>query len=440
MKLTSPDYDIVLSAEAGRAMEQLQSDKLVDIAGLEQLQKLGIIVENFSSTQALLARLDTYLSETEFNARLLKKGSSRVEAELSGYGYKMGASYGWDTDSNIAKLKAVVENYERVSSEFVVNEHLLTKAGAKCWSAELYEFKDWQYNLPGFPYTKKPSGLWLNARNPATGCEVSVPAELTLFSSPMNGCGPSSSSGVAAHPNYEEAVIRSAYEVCERDALMSHWYREVPPTQVNPPMELTDRIRRLEHLELEVSFFWLQLGLVPVAMTILRSQSYSYPRCVIGLGAAPKLSQALNKAFEEVEVNSTYLGSEVPTPKSATDISSVMDHQYWYNQDINAEPLAFMWHGPYNNLASVPDGPATIETINHMLANHGLSWAVVKLNPTGTDQTGIYVVRSFIRGLTPIGFGYQSEPLGSPRLSSKISGDKHSLRVTKEGYLPQPFA
>jgi len=438
--IKSPGHDVLMSAKAKPVIVDLDRGVLDSPRGLARLVDLGIVLREVSATQEQLFRLENYFSKLGMHSRLLRKGASKEGAELEDYGYKMDKSYGWDADNDVAQLKAVVETYERVSTEFSQNENLLTELGNKSFGSELYQFQNWQYSLPGFRYGSVPSGLWVTANNPSDRASVSVPAELTFFNVPLNGCGPSSSSGVAAYSSYEEAVLRSAYELIERDALMTHWYRKRPPVRLNPGSLLGDHLARLRRLGFNISFFWLELGLAPVAMAILKSELYSYPSCIIGLGAAPNILDACWKALQEVEVNSTYLDHELPKLSQSSAIDSVMDHQYWYNQVENQEELEFFWNGPYADCVSIANGPSTINALNELIVNRKMEWVTVELNNDGFLETGLYVVRSFIRGIAPIGFGYHMEPLGSPRLIPQRSEDKPSLRITSEGYLPQPFA
>ena len=199
----------------------------------------------------------------------------------------------------------------------------------------------------------------------------------------------------------------------------------------------------LEDLGVEINFYNYTLDLLPCVLAVLKSNSGLYPRMVLGMACNPDVEHAIGKALEEVEINMTFSGAEVPDLASPDNIKTILDHQFWYDKPENHHEFDFLWTGHLVDTEEIKQSSGQIDDIYSLFASRGLNWYIVDLNLTGLEQTGIYVVRSIIPGLTSIGFGYRLEPLGGDRIKflPKQLGIPHSgPRLSYESYRIQPFA
>jgi ribosomal protein S12 methylthiotransferase accessory factor len=100
-------------------------------------------------------------------------------------------------------------------------------------------FADDQYISEGFPFKKFMRDTkvgWCEGINMISKEKILFPAQYVHGYMPLNDedrITYSTSSGCAAAETIEEAVLKSIYEVIERDAVMMIWYAKITPTKLN---------------------------------------------------------------------------------------------------------------------------------------------------------------------------------------------------------------
>jgi thiazole/oxazole-forming peptide maturase SagD family component len=449
----TPDHRITLRQGAEDALLALQKGEAEDSTVVQALKRHDAVVGASSPELELLYALDTYFRRLNVGATATRKGATKPEAELPGMGYvvstKTGVGgYGWTADNrNLALLKAAAEAYEQLSCRSEVNRELLVDPAhtPPMDHTQFVRYAPWQLQRPGFPFGTEPSGQWVQITELSTGKPFRIPIELVCY--PVRARQriiTASSNGVACHPSYDEAVFISALELIERDALMVHWFWKAPREQIAVPPSLQERVKRLESLGFTCTFLNLTLELAPVVLAILRRDAPRYPRLTLGMACRPSPLDAIEKALQEVEVNSSYFDMDMPVVGRAEDIQTVVDHEYWYDQPENhAEILAHIAQRVITADA-IPAGPPDVPSLGAALRRAGLRWFVASLNPVGQAQTRLHVVRSLIPKLTQIAFGYMMEPLGQPRILRPPvvigKGQHDSSRQSLYGYRVQPFA
>jgi ribosomal protein S12 methylthiotransferase accessory factor len=442
VELRTPDFELILKPEVAATLERLEGSWLEGDELVIALAEYGATITVETETTVYLYRLDNYFRERGTPVSLLRKGSTESGLPLFKTGYKAIAidddtldGFGQDVDPQLAKLKAVVELYERHSCSLDHNVDLIVK---DCYPpvGDLVAYSPWQLEAKAFPFTDIPSGDIIVAHS-EPGDSLQVPLELVCFSQAhaSSGCGVASSNGVAAHSLLAEAKRLAVFEIIERDALMVHWFNGMAREEILPPVSMHERLQLLGSRGFSVTFINLTLDTVPVIVAIMQRDAESYPRLLLGLGAHADPLLAIDKALQEVEVNATYVDARVPTIEHQQDIATVMDHQYWYDQPRN--------HGAVWSLYS--GSRRTYDEFAKSMENYSLLPAAffVVLNRDGQSDTGIHVIRAIVPGFVPIGFGYMSEPLGMARLEElprKLGLVSKPERRTRLGYQPQPFA
>lgn len=453
LRLTTPDKRLTLQPlpELEGVLEQLQKDRLPVTPLIQQLAASGAATESTSSAMQTLWRVDRYFQDIGFSADLVRKGAFDPKYALQRACYCMRADleiegFGQATDAELAMLKAVVEVYERLSCLRRHNDDLVVSSAGlpPCEWRKFFSYEEWQYGT--LPLGRVPNGPWVSVQEVSSGKWYRIPEEMVFFLdvAMKQPVATTNSSGVACHTSYNEALLRSVYELIERDALMVRWFREEPCAQIIPPAELEHRVSRLEDLGFQCLFLNLTLELAPVVLVLLRREADSFPRLILGMASDPSPVKAMEKALEEVELNVTFVGMETARIARPEDIRRTIDHQLWYDQPENHALVLGMIGDELVEATDIAEGPRTVQQMSAQLAGHGFPWFVASLNQAGQRATGIHTVRSLVAGLTPIGFGFTMEPLGVERLRNPIPsmgwGFSCSPRTTRNGYAVQPFA
>jgi|GEM_PF-2324590 len=451
--LETPDKVLRLRRDSELLLKRLQNEWVEEGPAIRTLAQYGVVVSEDGEEVGALRRLERYFNEHDVETYVVRKGSTRPEFALPREGYMLKAEprtkgFGQADTKYLALLKAAAEVYERLSCDANVNADLLV-SGDSIPALDVHRFvrySEWQLRRADFPYGREPSGKWARVENVATNDVFKLPLEVVCYPDRTGSKRVTSatSSGVACHPSLEVALLSSAFELIERDALMVHWFWGVQRERIAPPDELKIRVLRLENLGFTCTFLNFTLELAPVVLVILKREAESYPRLILGMASHPSPIVAMDKALQEVELNVTFCDIETPSVDTVENIRDVMDHQFWYDKPENHSEVESLIGKDLVKATDIPVGPKDVSEMQIALSRLGSSWYTTELNRDGRSTTGLYVVRSLIEGLTPIGFGYMMESLGMERLigapPSIASGQFRSHRKTAEGYKTQPFA
>lgn len=450
VSVTTPDYDLRLAPRAEQLLKRLKAGWVSETEEISALHEYGVSVSEaeVTSQTEFLFRLEKYFARYGKPIKATKIRGARGHSYSVAPPDGLPVGTGQDRSRELALLKAAVEFYERISCDDSRNQHLLGAKLEKSYRGEeLMRFSHWQYRMPGFPYRREPSGVWARVENPVTGAPASIPFELVCYPHRLEGpiCGVVGSNGVAAHTDWDEAVLRSVYELIERDALMIHWFGELARERIRVPSRFKQRVARMDSHGYDLSIVNLTLDLAPVVLVVCLRRTSVYPRMILGMSAQPRPMDAIDKALTDVEMHLKDDGFEPERRvESVQDISDVVDHYVWYNELKNLTEVAFFSASTSTiNVESIHQGPRTVRDMNAVLSRGGFDWYVARFNPRGERETGVSVVRSIVPGLVPISFGFQKDPLGMARLRElphQLGGRFKSRRRTKCGYKPQPFA
>jgi thiazole/oxazole-forming peptide maturase SagD family component len=437
------DEDLFVRLQAGWVQETPLVRKLAD---------LDAVTAEESPELQVLWRLDEYFRKTNVPVNMILQGTRHPEYELGRdcYCVRTGSAvegYGQASTRELAMLKAAVEVYERLgcykdcNDELIVSDQVLQSID---WR-RLYSYEEWQYDVPGFEKGRTPRGSWVGVCDISTAEWFRVPEEVVFFDAPARpAITVANSSGVACHTSYEEALLRSVYELIERDALMVRWFRGQQCDQIAAPLELHERLGRMEELGYSCIFLNLTLELAPVVLAILRGSTDAFPRLALGMASHSSPLEAMAKALEEVELRITFAGLETTRLESPTEVRTTNDHQLWYDQPENHAAVLSLVADRRVSVGVIPEGPSSVGAVADRLAQLGSPWFTVELNERGYAMTGVHTIRSIVPGLTSIGFGHTMEPLGVERLHHPMPsmgwGDSYSPRTTRQGYVVQPFA
>ncbi|MDP3993048.1 MAG: YcaO-like family protein [bacterium] len=227
----------------------------------------------------------------------------------------------------------------------------------------------------------------------------------------------STSSGVAAHISREIATDSALAELCEREAVMVHWYNQTSPPAIALE-SLSDaqreRIAWLEELGYKTRILDMRLDLIPVVMAIAIGEK-GKRALTIGASASGSYDIAVQKAIGEI---STVIALDdrdgverVPIDKFHVD--SPEDHGKFYSFHENLCAID-CWLANDSEI-SLPSGNWKVRD---SLKEAHLTAYTLDLTPEEVRQSelSVSVIRAIVPGMVPINFGYGLHPLGLRRL------------------------
>ena len=330
------------------------------------------------------------------------------QRELSGLGHGIGTSL------ESASLKAIAEAFERHSSHRLRIDLI---AAADTISDEWIDprrarpFTPQQLNqinsISTFETDKEIQ--WVEGTRVSSGSRAFVPVDMVYYPLSRSQLGRglianADSSGMAAHFERDEAIVRATMELIERDAMLRSWYRRSSPPLVDAgamSYSVGQRIMRLADDKFDIAVQDISEYGAAVANVVVRNRENAFP-CFFSGAAASETSfeTATMKALDEVEQGLTSIRqySHESRPLSPTEVRSPLDHGRLYLHPGYQDTLAWMWEGELSRSPPDPHSRAEIlELLDPVIIDLG----------DGSDV--LCVVRAICPSLVPIGFGYGAE-------------------------------
>ena len=340
-------------------------------------------------------------------------------------------------------------------------------AGPHIAPAECVLYSPRQYESEGFPYPPATPDVdvgWVQGRELPSGRDVSIPAALVyLYGSSAGGpdffCPPTSS-GLAAGPTLEAAIVSGLCELVERDAFLITWMNRLPAPEVD--------LARLGGAARGIGDHYARFGLethvfdvttdipIPVMMAVSIDRTGRSPAAVVGLGSHLDPGVAVLKAlFEICQVRpgetrrSEEARSSGKAPAAYADVKTLEDHSAFFTPLERLPELDFLLRDGASRTAAARASldcgtpEANLETIVEVLTRAGCRVAYVDLTTDDVAPFGIRVVRTIATGLQPIHFGHAEERLGGRRLFEVPRTLGHATATRTEADLnpcPHPLA
>ncbi|MFI0976740.1 TOMM precursor leader peptide-binding protein [Streptomyces sp. NPDC021093] len=340
----------------------------------------------------------------------------------------------------------------RTASYAQLGEEAVAPSAFGLFSAE-------QYASPGFPFAPFAEDTrvrWARATRWADGVPCWVPAsQVYLYyrrAKEETPIAPSISTGLAAGPTFEDAVLGGLSEIVERDALSVSWLHRLPPRPV--PEEVVAASPQVSyHLSgatsWRVSFYDLSLDLTPpVVVAVMDHRGAGGP--VLSFGAACRRSpvRAVEKAFLEAAQGLTYVRRLVKAYEgfeAASDFDRVDEfnkHAILYTRHPELRSRAgYLVHPTVPTPCDRPTRPAAatdgvdpavaasginpaaaddVDLIVKELSSIGLHTYVVDLTTPDARRLGVHVVRVLVPGLQHLSGAHRFRLLGNPRLHTVV--------------------
>lgn len=280
-------------------------------------------------------------------------------------------------------------------------------------------------NFPFKPFNEKRLHAWTEGKDELDGSKRYALADCVYF--PYAAKTPrymhATSSGVAAHPDREQAVKNGVLELIERDAFMIAYLARLSlPTvaEHTVPRNILDRILALKKIGFKLWIKDHSLDLAPSIFVFAQSEELAFTTC--SACSRFDIEEALDHALMEVESAIFYrLKNGRQKPINPKKVYSVNDHGRLYGQRRFFRSADFMAHS--QNVIDFQDcGPNTARSWHDLIDRFTTKqWELVTVPLHLTSELGgndrLHIVRSIVPGLVPISFGYMQEPRGMTRIS-----------------------
>ncbi|GAB2956841.1 TOMM precursor leader peptide-binding protein [Streptomyces pseudoechinosporeus] len=270
------------------------------------------------------------------------------------------------------------------------------------------------------------------------------------------------SSGCAVGANYEEAALHSLFELAERDAFLTSWYRAAPLPHI-PVSTLTDPTSRAMIELIRSRGFDVHLLVatrdiaLPVVWVIAVNEKNPFPATFSSAGSGADPQSAIRGALREVAQLVTnpvdWTREQVePMVENPWLVEELEDHVRFSSlPETRDRALAGLGGPPVTLEEAFPDWPGRLERaaggdvrgalqyIASLFADAGLDRIVV-VDQTSREHAdaGIAVARAVVPGIVPMCFGHAQQRLdGLPRLQAALRGTDQEHRAIP--YDPHPF-
>ncbi len=357
----------------------------------------------------------------------------------SGHGFATGVHR---TDEQNAKLVARAEAVERFAAGDISPSRLVrSRAGDlpnAVLPAELHAYNERQLAGPRAAEAYRPDTryLWIRAET-ATGEERMVPAASVMlpFTDPDAPPLPRvTSSGMAVHPDRDEARRRALAELVERDAFMWTWLRRESPPLISTGEldgQLAEHVEELDGAGLGVTLLDLTLDTWPVVLCLLDGG----PELAVGASCAATGRAAASRALVEASTVLWRDPEQAGDPPQPEQVLTALDHL-----EFQRSPLA----GPDRAFLTASRVRVPVDALGD--SDEPLERALARISEplfvdlTSRETSPFHAVRALVPGLVPMTFGYDREPFGMPRLARPIRSPGRDLDLATAGpILPHPF-
>lgn len=379
-------------------------------------------------------------------------------SDLAARGVDGLAGYGTSFDDELATARAAGEAVERYCSVMYPVEDLVRASaeelgrlalGLECFpQSSPGERRRWTGSV-GLRAVNRDTPLrWVAAFSLVTGRRILVPLEMAYIGLPDLLCDLVKvpvSTGFAAGPDFESAVLGGLLEVIERDAVALWWWgsRRTPHlARVAADVPgLADFDRRAA--ELGVTHFLLDLTTDVGAPVVASLQLAPEPPHLVFMSAARlDRTSAAVRAVEEVGAvrHALAMASEGP---SVDDLRSGLparpvDFAAAYAVGIPAG--AFDFAISPTAAEAHPEGPSTLDGMCCRLADLGYDVLVVDCTTSDVAQLGMVVVRVIVPGMVDISFTHAVRYLGERRIREVLRPAPDQDPIDACHDYPLPFA
>ncbi|MCR8454456.1 MAG: YcaO-like family protein [Crenarchaeota archaeon] len=345
---------------------------------------------------------------------------------------------------------------------------------------EIQFFHPRQFEDPYMPYeqfTDDTKISWVRGYRLLRGEEVYFPAQYACLGYrgifDEKPIAYSTSSGLAASPDFHQSIYKGILETIERDIALLYWVSMTPPMVVNAPKDLLlgllddfDYLLNNRGFELKLYYFMGDIPGIHTVMAVIISKKFKYFKYVSGICADISLIEAIKGAMLEafqaqvlvyfihtvLKVfgrHSTYY--YVEKDASSRQITNIFQSMFYWGYPENLSKLCSTFLASEKSIKiedleeeSLVSEHATIKTklakLLDILRTNNIDPIVINQTPKEVSEKA-YVLRIIIPELV---FHYSSSmPFFGHRryqIAPKIlRGEERQLKFDEYNTLPLPF-
>ncbi len=340
------------------------------------------------------------------------------------------AATGKGVTDDEARLAAIAEAVERYSGwngrpESFRMASYRNMNGDAIPPTEFGLYSEEQYQRAAFPYRAfdpdRPiawvRGLELSSRDP-----LWLPAQLVYLNYFDDLLAPPDSSGMAAGPDLESALLAGLFEAVERDAFTLTWLSRQPAARADAAISGSVEKSIIRHYARSgiATRLYRLASPVPIAvlMAVTTDPTGASPAAVVGLGCHLNPAIAARKAlFEVCQVRPGVSVEAARNLTSPSRVRTLEDHAAYYALPEHLAEFEFLDSGEPADCTDRSTGSIAgdLAFCLQELAQIGCRATFVDITASELEEFPIRVARVLVTGLQPIHFGYGLERLGGRR-------------------------
>ncbi len=288
---------------------------------------------------------------------------------------------------------------------------------------------------------------WARGVSLTAGTPVWVPLQLVSADGRCDDepeLRPRVTTGVAAHPDRDAAILNGLLEVIERDAFMLTWLARRPTVRLDLERAADVHLRTFIERLLAARFAPRAVRLetdtgVQVVLGLVLDDSGVGPRLSVGAAAHPSMARAplaaLGEAFASWKWTQHLARSNRAVPEDAVDLDLETRLLWWSLNDRWTE-LEWLWRGPTEPVGDDHERAFALRDLVARLRDLGQDVIVVDLTTEPLAvRLGYHVVAVVVPGFHPLHLRERRPALLSRRLAALLRAAGDPAINT----LPHPF-
>lgn len=351
-----------------------------------------------------------------------------------------GTGSGCGTSWEDAILGTLGETFERYCAAFYDKEKMIFSSFSNLSvnaidPAKFELFHENQFFDPKFKFKKFDKELnisWTSCYNLIKNEETYVPAQMVYlpFIEDDKLIINNTSTGLASHTNFYDAILTSLFEIIERDCFSITWYQKLNPKKIIKNKKITDYIDSIFLDKYEWHLFDITLDInVPTVLAICFGKSDFGDFVCVGSSTRSNYSDAIKKAIQEAGQSIPYfrylnlkMGNWNPT-NDFNLINNFDHHAFFYSK---RKDLHFVFDNLRNESPSlnidfnidkeIVNSEIEIKKILKLLKEKEYDVLVKDITTPEINDLGFYSVKVIIPQMILLGGAYSNYFLGGKRL------------------------
>jgi len=369
-----------------------------------------------------------------------------------------GAGYSWE-QAMLTTIGEVVERYCPAFYDLKKLKHGSFRELSKkaIHPDEFALFHDSQYQKENFPFIRFEENTelyWTEGWDITTGDIKLIPSSLIhmpwhVKEAPI---GYPTSTGLAGHVDFYDAILTGLYEVIERDAFVITWLQELDMPKLYISPEISEYLYSIFPKHYEFHFFDITLDIpVPTIWGICFGEEEFGKFVSVGTATRSTFSSALKKVIKEIGQTIPYFRHFLKKRENWAfenfeDVKSFEDHSLLYTKQRDLLNVFNKWimNEPSKEIEFHNDrkinSKEEIKRIAAIFDVKGYKLLVVNLTSSDIREAGFHCVKVISPPLIQLGGVYEYYFLGGKRIYEvpAILGKKVKIFEDLNKY-PHPF-